>query len=196
MPGPTVLMTSRLMLRPLRLADSAAIFVYRSDPRVARFQVWEPRDQGEVRTFIENLRDTAPDTPGTWYQLAIVLRENGDLIGDSGFHFPTSKPHEVEVGITVSPPHQRRGYATEALLCVIEYLFVTLGKHRVYARVDPRNTVSMALLERVGMTKQGPIRYAECAMGESADDVIYAIHGEVLTYPGRVGPVRPAAGSR
>jgi RimJ/RimL family protein N-acetyltransferase len=96
---PPVLTTSRLVLRPLRLGDSAAIFAYRSDPKVARFQVWEPRGEEEVRTFIENLLDTAPDTPGTWYQLAIVSRASGDLIGDCGLCFPTSKPREVEVGI-------------------------------------------------------------------------------------------------
>ncbi len=169
------LMTSRLVLRPLRLSDSAAVFAYRSDPEVARFQMWEPEAEGEVRSFIENLQELAIDTPGTWYQLAITLKKSGVLIGDCGLHFPLEEPKQMEVGITLAPAHQRRGYGTEALEGVIEYLFVKLGKHRVYASVDPRNEASMALLKRVGMRKEGHFRESIWVKGEWVDDLIYAI---------------------
>ena len=169
------LVTSRLVLRPLRLSDSAEVFAYRSDPEVARFQMWDPRDVKEVHSFIEDLRDLRPNTPDTWYQLAITLRESGLLIGDCGLHFPLKEPSQVEVGITLAPAHQRQGYATEALERVMEYLFVSLGKHRIYARVDPRNEASMALLERVGMRKEAHLRESVWNKGEWADDLIYAI---------------------
>ena len=169
------LMTPRLVLRPLRLSDSAAVFAYRSDPAVARFQMWEPQDVKEVRSFIAGLLDREPDTPGTWYQLAITLRGCGALIGDCGLHFPMEGPDQVEVGITLAPAHQGQGYATEALEGVMAYLFVNLGKHRVYARVDPRNEASIALLERVGMRQEGHLRESVWVKGEWADDVIYAL---------------------
>lgn len=169
------LMTQRLVLRPLRLSDSAAVFEYRSNPDVSRFQVWEPQDVREVRSFIAGLLDVEPDMPGTWYQLAITLRETGELVGDCGLHFPTERQGQAEVGITLAPAHQGRGYATEALERVLEYLFSDLGKHRVYATVDPRNAASIALLERVVMRREGHLRESAWVKGEWADDVIYAM---------------------
>jgi RimJ/RimL family protein N-acetyltransferase len=153
--------------------------------------MWEPQDVPEVRSFIENLLGLEPDTPGTWYQLAITLRATGDLIGDCGLHFPTERQGQAEVGITLSPAHQGRGYATEALERVLEYLFGDLGKHRVYATVDPRNAPSIALLERVGMRREGHLRESVWVKGEWADDVIYAMLGREWRSRGRVH-VRPA----
>ena len=180
------LMTRRLVLRPLRLSDSAAVFEYRADPDVSRFQMWEPQDVPEVRSFIEGLLDLEPDTPGSWYQLAITLRETGELIGDCGLHFPTERQGQAEVGITLATAHQGRGYATEALERVLEYLFGDLGKHRVYATVDPRNAPSIALLERVGMRREGHLRESVWVKGEWADDVIYAILEQEWRSRGRV----------
>lgn len=45
------------------------------------------------------------------------------------------------------------GYATEALIAILDLLFVGLGKHRVIASVDPRNQASMALMQLLGMPK-------------------------------------------
>ena len=166
--------TQRLVLRPLRLSDAPAMYAYRSNPEVSRFQLWEPQDVEEIRAFIGKLLELEPDTPGTWYQLAITLKEKGILIGDLGMHFPI-EPMQAEVGITLDPAYQGQGYATEALESVLAYLFVDLGKHRVYGRVDPRNEASIRLLERVGMRKEGHLREAVWANGEWTDDAIYGI---------------------
>jgi RimJ/RimL family protein N-acetyltransferase len=151
------------------------MYAYRSDPRVAAFQIWEPESEDEVREVIQNLQAAEFDTPDTWYQLAITLKEGGALIGDLGLHFPPGEPGQVEVGISLAPGHQGQGHATEALQAVIEYLFAALGKHRVYARVDPDNTASLALMERVGMREEGHLRESVWIKGEWVDDVIYAI---------------------
>ncbi len=169
------LVTPRLVLRRLRLSDCAAMFEYRSDPNVSRFQMWEPRSVEEVRSFITGLSNVKPDTPGTWFQLAITLRESGLLVGDCGLRFPAEEIHQVEVGITLAPSHQGKGYATEALVAVLEYLFVSLTKHRVFASTDPRNHSSVALLERVGMQKEAHFRESLWFKNEWADDLVFAM---------------------
>jgi len=169
------LLTPRLVLRRLRLSDCAATFAYRSDPHVSRFQTWEPRSVEEIRSFVEGLLNLEPDTPETWFQLAITLRESGLLIGDCGLHFPAGEAHQAEVGITLAPGHQGQGYATEALNAVLDYLFLSLGKHRVFASVDPRNRASIALLERVGMRKEAHLRESVWWKGEWADDLVFAV---------------------
>jgi RimJ/RimL family protein N-acetyltransferase len=172
---PVKITTARLFLRHLAVSDSAAVLAYRADPAVARYQPWQPRNEGEVIRWIRSQGEIAVDTPGTWFQLAILLREGGALIGDISLHFPAEEPRQAEFGITLAPGFQGRGYATEALRAVLRYLAVDLRKHRVFARVDPRNARSVALLERVGMRWEGHLRESCLLHGEWADDYIYAI---------------------
>lgn len=169
------LLTPRLALRQLGPSDVVAMFEYRSRPEVARFQAWEPQSLEQVRSFVESCLSAEPDTPGTWFQLAITLRESSLLIGDCGLHFLGEETCQAEVGITLAPAYQGKRYATEALEAVLYYLFATLGKHRVCATVDPRNQPSVALLKRVGMRQEAHLQESLWFKGEWADDLIFAI---------------------
>ena len=169
------LLTPRLALRRLAPSDVEAMFEYRSRPDVARFQTWEPQSLEQVHSFVEGLLNVEPDTPGAWFQLAITLQESGLLIGDCGLHFLAEETRQAEVGITLAPAYQGKGYATEALEAVLDYLLVTLGKHRVCATVDPRNRPSVALLKRVGMRQEAHLRESLWFKGAWADDLIFAV---------------------
>ncbi len=84
-------------------------------------------------------------------------------------------PRQVEIGFTVAPAHQGRGFATEAVLGILAYLFECVHKHRVFASVDPRNVASMALLKRVGMRQEAHYRESLWFKGGWADDVVFGI---------------------
>jgi RimJ/RimL family protein N-acetyltransferase len=167
--------TGRLRLRRLVASDSPAVYAYRSLPEVARLQFWDPRNEEEIRAFLEELSRVEPDTPGTWFQLGITLRESGLLIGDCGIRFPAEERWQVELGISLAPSHHGKGYATEALGTVLDYCFGPLGKHRVFASADPRNDASIALMERIGMRREAHFRESLWFKGAWADDLIYAI---------------------
>jgi RimJ/RimL family protein N-acetyltransferase len=167
--------TRRLTLRRLAPADCPAVYAYRSLPEVARLQFWDPSSEEDVLRFLEELALIEPDTPGTWFQLGITLRESELLIGDCGIRFPKDETWQVEIGVTLAPPHQGKGYATEALEAIFDYCFGPLGKHRVFASVDPRNDASIALIERLGMRREARFRESLWFKGEWADDLIYAI---------------------
>jgi RimJ/RimL family protein N-acetyltransferase len=78
-------------------------------------------------------------------------------------------------GITLAPAFQRRGYASEALRALLHLAFDTLGKHRVYASIDPRNAASLALFERAGFRREAHHVESLWLMGEWVDDVILAM---------------------
>lgn len=169
------IVTRRLTLRPLQDDDALAVYGYRADPRVARFQGFTPASLREVEAFIARARGTPFDTPGTWYQLGVCLRESAALVGDVGMRFLAEDARQAEIGFTIAPPFQGQGYGTEAVRGVLGLLFTTLGKHRVFASVDPRNTASVALLEKVGMQREAHFRQSLWFKGEWVDDVVYGI---------------------
>jgi RimJ/RimL family protein N-acetyltransferase len=153
--GFALLRTSRLILRRFRPSDLPAFCAYRSDPRVARYQDWESCSAAEGQGFLEGQMSLHPDVPGTWFQVAIELSEVGEQIGDCGLHTLGDRPGQAEIGFTLAREHQGKGYATEAVNCLLDYVFGGLGKHRVIADTDARNTPAACLLERVGMRREG-----------------------------------------
>lgn len=169
------LSTERLVLRTLLPADAEAMFAYRSDPEVSRFQNWAPAEVEEIRTFIQELAAMEPGTPGSWYQIGIARKDSEALIGDIGIHVSAADSRQAEFGITLAPALQGKGLASEALHALFHYLFSELRLHRVTGSVDPRNTASMALLARAGMRQEGLHRESFWAKGEWTDDAVFAL---------------------
>ncbi len=184
MPTPEIV-TERLLLNPLLASDAAALFEYRSDPDVGRYQSWAPAHLDEATDFIEDLQAVVFDTPDTWFQLAVRLRESSVLVGDLGMHFVADEPRQVEVGFTIAPAFQSRGFATEAVTGSLDHLFGDLRKHRVFASVDPRNTPCLSLLQRIGMRQEAHFRESLWFNGEWADDLVFAILASEWNPPDR-----------
>lgn len=167
--------TGRLLLRAVRMDDAPAIFKYRKDALTNRYQGWIPRELNDVFDFIKSGISPRIDISGTWFQLAIIKKENHELIGDIGIHFLGTDNHQAEIGFTLDWQEQGKGYATEAVRAVIDYLFNELNKRRIVASIDPRNEKSIALVERLGFRREAHFKESLLINGEWVDDLIYAI---------------------
>ena len=168
------ILTKRLLLRCLLPGDAEAMLAYRSHPQVCLYQSWEPQSLQEIRLFINKMAKVEFNTAG-WYQIGIALQTDGSLIGDCGIHILETDPRIAEIGITIAPALQSKGYATEALKAILNLLFIELCKHRVFASVDPRNLPSMALMERIGLRKEGHFIQSLWFKDRWADDVVFAM---------------------
>ncbi len=62
------------------------------------------------------------------------------------------------------PAYGGRGLATEAVRALVALAFGPFGLHRVYAQLDPRNTASVRLCERLGMTHEAHLRREHFAL--------------------------------
>jgi RimJ/RimL family protein N-acetyltransferase len=171
----TAILTERLTLRDLEASDAQRIFEYRSRPEVSRFQFWGTQSRDEIQGYIRGLAAIEPGTPGSWYQIGIALQSSGELIGDCGFHVLQAEPRQAEIGIALAPEYQSRGYATEGLRALLDYVLVRLGKHRAFGSVDPRNVRSIQLMQRVGMRQEGHFIKSLWFKGEWVDDMIFAM---------------------
>ena len=152
--GALELRSRRLCLRRLRPEDARTLVTYRSLPEVARFQSWTSFGLDDAELLISEQAAVAPDTSGTWLQLALVLAETGKVAGDCGIHFRQDEPQQVELGITLAPAHQGCGLATEALSSVLGYVFDSLGKHRALAVTDAENQAAARLFRRLSFRQE------------------------------------------
>ena len=169
-----ILETKRLKLRPITLNDKNEILEYRSDKQTNKYQGWIPETIDDVVTFIEKTAKEINE-PGTWFQLVIIEKETQKIIADLGIHFFDNENKQVEIGCTLNKDFQNKGYATESLKRVIDYLFNELHKHRIITSIDPNNKNSLRLVERIGFRKEAHFVESLFIHGEWADDLIYAL---------------------
>jgi RimJ/RimL family protein N-acetyltransferase len=169
------LQSKRIILRPLVANDAQDVFSYRSDPEVCQFQSWKPKTIANVEEFIATRIASEPNLPDTWFQFAICRSTPYELIGDCGLHFLKHESSQVEIGITLKREQQGRGYATESLVLVFNYIFYDLKKHRIFGSVDPGNHASIKLMERMSMRKEAHFVETFWSGDRWLDDMVYAI---------------------
>jgi RimJ/RimL family protein N-acetyltransferase len=168
------ILTGPLRINAFTRSDARALFLYRSDPRVTCFQSRQPKSLEEIRAFLVRNASTPFDQEDSWHQLAVRFAATGELIGDLGVHL-LGGGGQVEIGFTIAPVHQRRGFGTLAVTALLDHLFTVLKKHRVFASVDPRNIPSIALLRRIGMRQEAHFRQSLFWRGEWVDDLVFAL---------------------
>ncbi len=147
--------TQRLILRPFSDSDLDTFITYRSDPEVARYQGWNaPFTLEQGKAFIDEMKNKQPGKPDEWYQIALEEKSEGRMIGDIAFVVKGKDARQAEIGLTLSRAAQGKGYGTEAVRCLLDYLFGELKLHRVFANCDVENPAAAQVLERVGMRRE------------------------------------------
>jgi len=154
--NPPRLDTGRLSIQPIATSDANSLYAYRSHPDVTRFQSKMFTNELEALDFIRNHEGHGFGIPNTWFQLGIYLKPDMALIGDIGLHFLDQNTKTVEIGYTIAPTHQRKGYAFEAVSRMLAYLFTILHTNIIIAVTDPQNHPSIGLLARLGFEKTAP----------------------------------------
>ena len=170
--------SSRLILRPLNIPDAPSLFKYRSNKFTNQYQGWIPEKLEDVNDFIENKIAKEFNQIGSWFQIAIVLKESNELIGDLGLHFLENDM--VEIGCTIAQENQGNSFATEALKLTIEHLFSQFNKHKIIGSVDPRNTASIAMLHKLGFQKEAFHPKSFLLRGEWVDDLVFVLFNDHL----------------
>jgi len=165
-----------LILRRFGDADLEPFLAYRSDPQVSRYQGWrEPYTREMAEKFIGEMKARQPGEPGEWYQWAIEVRANGEMIGDCAFYLLRQDTRQAEIGVTLARAYHKLGYAREAIERLLEYLFDDLGLHRVCANCDPENAPAWQILERMGFRREAHFIENLFFKGRYADEYWYAM---------------------
>lgn len=147
--------TPRLLIRDLKMSDLGDFYVYRSNPEVTRYQGFDVMTEDELAAFIRRQLHKQFGKPGEWIQYGIELVETGKLIGDCALRLQENEPQFAEIGITISHLEQQKGFAKEAMIGILKFLFETKGIRRIIETADAENEASINLLKSVGFRQEG-----------------------------------------
>jgi ribosomal-protein-alanine N-acetyltransferase len=166
--------TDRLRLRPLTLDDASALFVFTSDPDVARFTSWTPhRSVDDARAYLTTIIKRYDD--GDLAPWGVVHRADQGLIGYCGLTEWDRDDARAELVYALARPYWGRGYAAEAARAAIAFGFERLGLNRIEATCEPENVASSRVMEKVGMTFEGVLREQVRGKSGFVDQRIYSI---------------------
>ncbi len=139
--------TERLLIRKMRLEDINSFHQYRKLPEICQYQGFDPMQEKEAAQFIENEKNKNWGELGQWIQLSIICKQNQEMIGDCGVHLDEKIGKTAQIGITIAPLYQNKGFAKEVFSLLITELFENKNVHRIMETVDDRNIPSIALLK-------------------------------------------------
>lgn len=116
---------------------------------------WPPplNDENSLKWFLDFLkRNPAGAGWGMWY---FSHKEDKTLIGNGGFKgFPDNRG-DVELGYSILPAYQKKGYATEAVSGLINWAFSNDKVQRIIADTLPELQASINVLQKSGFDFAG-----------------------------------------
>jgi RimJ/RimL family protein N-acetyltransferase len=166
--------TPRLRLRPLIESDAEALLAVCADPDVMMYSnipCWTSIDQAFA--LIE--RDRKGMSAGRHLCLGIVPATEGRVVGTCTV-FDIFRGHRrAEVGFLLGTFAWGKGYMTESLTAVLDYIFSALDLNRIEADIDPRNRAAARVLERLGFVREGLLRERWIVEGQKSDSALYGL---------------------
>jgi [ribosomal protein S5]-alanine N-acetyltransferase len=167
------LQSKRLHLVQTENKHAPALFAFWTNPVVTRFLNMDSFSTlDEVKTIITLSNQLAEINQAIRY--TIFLGNTNRIIGSCGFNYMDFENGRAEIGYDLGNEYWGEGYGSEAVLTLIDYWFHGLGMNRVEAKVDPRNSQSIKLLETLGFQFEGLLRQSERCEQEYIDVRMYS----------------------
>ncbi|MFC7420352.1 GNAT family N-acetyltransferase [Iodobacter arcticus] len=166
-----LLQASRLALRDFQSADLEAVHAYAKDERVVAHQEWGPNSLEQTRSFVESCAAEPSHLTRRSFNLAVVLAD-GRLIGGCLASLD-AEGHAAEIGYSFNPRYWGQGYASEAVQCLLQFLWRDIGLRRVSAYCRPENAASIALLQRASFRLEGQLREHKLIRGHYRDSLVW-----------------------
>jgi ribosomal-protein-alanine N-acetyltransferase len=160
--------TERLLIRPLTNADRPAFRAMSSDPEVMRYvHHGEPYTEREIDDFYA--RQARQLQEFDVCMGAMIEKASGRVVGLAGTQ-PLGKSGDYEIGWWLAREVWGRGYATEAGRAAMNHVLDHLKLPRVVAVIDPGNTASVRVVERLGFTYDR--RYTGAELKHRLPDIV------------------------
>ena len=144
-------------LRLLAESDLAGVIEAVGDPLIPRYTtVPDPYGEREARQWQRS--SSQGIAAGTDLATVIVDADDGPLLGAVGLHGIGSASGRCSAGYWLAAAARGKGLATRAVRLLCRYAFAELAVARIELWIEPENTASLAVAERVGFAREGLMR--------------------------------------
>ncbi|TDD92115.1 N-acetyltransferase [Actinomadura rubrisoli] len=166
------------VLRRVEPSDWEVVLALESSSSYQR--AWErvtaPRSPENCQEWLK--KESAKDPLDDNFLLAITDRRHGFMVGCINTSQADPVAGRFYLGLAVAPEHQRRGYAWEAGLLVLGYMFGERRYQKAQAYVHDFNEASQTGMLAFGATLEGRLRRHDFFAGRYHDNLIFGLTAE------------------
>jgi len=163
--------TERLKLRKIKSDDYKKIFnCWTSDYEVSKYVTWEPHKNDEETKMLTEYWVSQYDKDNT-YRWIVELNDSNEVIGMIDVIHMDLQYMTAEVGYCYGSKYWGKGYATESLKAVIEFLH-NEGFYVVYAQHFKSNPASGKVMEKAGMEFEAILKSRVVNKNNKREDVL------------------------
>ncbi len=156
-----ILETEHCLVRETTVADVEEFYRIYSEPSITEFMDPLYEDPEQERAYARDYIDKVYSFYGfgIWTVLEKPEAGNGQkaqIIGRAGICYREGYD-DPEMGFVIAKDKQKKGYATEVCRAVLRYGHEELGFERILAFVQPDNTASLRVCDKLGMGSLGQV---------------------------------------
>ena len=162
--GTKTIETERLILKPQTMSEQKRLWEILMIPSVndvylttqAKFRE-KLKDWSKQEPFYEEKIKHANDSDV--FEWSIYLKEDNTCIGKIDYHEYSKEDNNIEdksirgVGWYIDPDYQRKGYATEAAIATLKYMFEEVKINKIITGAAIDNPASWKIMDRLGYKK-------------------------------------------
>ena len=169
-------------------------------------RVVEKEELGSFTDFLNDLSVGSENMPILQQSRGKVAEKFDKLSSDERWFFVETKDggkigwisHSLIGGCTtveyaLVPAARNRGYGTEAVRIMVDYLFLSQNITRIQAEALTENSASQRVLEKAGFVREGIRRKASFVRGRWQDDVLFSLLREEWQTPKLLTKSRPTS---
>lgn len=179
---PIKLETERLVIRDHVASDFEGLSSLITSEREMYFlmDIFAP-DLEAVKTNLNTAMAEIDSPLRDKYFFAIIEKASGEYIGEIGFtvlqrrHADSNVSSLVELGYFIKSDFWGKGFVTEAGEAVIEYIFLSVGIHKITTGCAKDNKASERVMEKLGFVKEADLSLHQLVHGTWSDRVIYGM---------------------
>lgn len=163
--------TERLVLRKHQIEDIDGFAAFLAHPTATQYMAFTPeqKTRGGAREMLEYaIASYTSDNP--IFSLTIADPNSNAYLGACGLN-PLADDDGVEIYYTVLPEHQNKGWATEAVKALIDFVWNCTDIQKISAYIVSKNIASIRVADKLGFVDTGPVE-REATTGELAHEAL------------------------
>jgi RimJ/RimL family protein N-acetyltransferase len=167
----------RVKLRAVEPSDWEFFFASAQDSESLQRSYHIPFSQSQEATkqWTQELATKATQDPQNDSFRWVIENHAGEPVGTINTTTCDRRHGIFGYGLGINQEHQRKGYASEAIMLVLRYFFQELGYQKVTVDVYEFNEPSIRLHERIGFQLEGRIRRMIFTEGQYFDILIFGM---------------------
>lgn len=168
---------ARVRLRgyePEDLESEAEYEAYTADQR-SGWKVFPPRSSAARKAWLDEAMVAKPEDNETRFTLAVARLTDNRIVGSLTLHNSDIVNGVFSFGIGIGAQHKGQGYAGEAIVLALRYMFDERRFQKCESRVYDFNAASLSLHRKLGFVEEGRLRRHLFLGGEYRDEVAFGM---------------------